>query len=254
VAEAQGEYIFFVDADDTLIPGGTAKILDKALKTSQLPDIILFDRHFILNKSPQKEFPSLSTNIYFEGKIRDFLLRHGIRAFVTSFFFKREIIRDLKFNSFKVGEDLSYMLEIYDNINLNILAFDSKLYVYNVNNASAVHRNSKENVTGLVLNYIDIYKLLRQGSKLTNYTLSERMRLVNYDINYFCFAKIMSAPFSLKETKEILHKCSEVGLFDFDWLYSRFYNTLRYIAKHPMLFWSLSPLYRYIYIPFFKKG
>ncbi len=254
LAEASGDYIFFVDADDALIQGATSLILKKAFSKNQNPDIIVFDRHFVLPKSEQENLPPLTTNIIYSGNVKEFILSHGIKAFVTSFIFKREILKGISFNNFRVGEDLMYMLEVFNKVDSTITAFDSKLYIYNVNTTSAVHRSGRQAIRNLVDNYIQIHSAISKGALLKDYSSAERKRLTTYDVNYFCFAKIMSAPFSLRETKQIAQQCKAANMFDFEGFNSRFYNVIRCIARHPLLMWGLSPIYRHIYIPFFKKG
>lgn len=254
IAEAKGEYIQFVDADDELMKNGSALLFETAFGKGYRPDIIYFDRHFIRQRNKNINLPPLTSNILFEGSLIDFIRRYGVKAFCTSFFFKTEIIKGLEFNNFKIGEDLCFMLDVYDKVNSTLLAFDSKLYMYFCHEESAAHKISKKSAKCIVENYIILYTLVIQGKLLQHFTLVERRSLICQDVNLFTFTRILAIPFSLKETKEILQKCSNVGLFEFEGQQSKYCRLVRYIAGHPYLMWSIAPFYRHIYIPYFKKG
>jgi len=146
------------------------------------------------------------------------------------------------------------MMDVYDKAKLTTLAFDSKLYMYYCLKGSSAHSANKHGIKELIGNYINLYLKICEGELLKQYNAVERKSLVSYDLNYYCFFRILAAPFSLKETKGILQKCSDVGLFGFEGQQGKFYRLIRWIARHPHLMWGISPLYRHIYIPYFKKG
>lgn len=254
VEEANGEYIFFVDADDSLINGGMSKILGKAFQTNKDFDVIKFDRHFVLQRNSKNIPSSMSCNIYFHGKVKDFVLRHGIVPFVTSYIFKRDFIKDYEFNKFKIGEDLCFMMTLFDKTDAKIIAFDSKLYLYNCWNGSTVHRMTREGTNFFVNNYMDIYKSVNEGLFLSQYSHDERKKITVSLINYFTLTRILATPYGLKELNTLMDKCKDTKIFDFYGFNGKLYGTLRFLAKHGHLMWFASQLYRLIYIPYFKKG
>lgn len=255
IEEAKGDYIFFMDADDKLAENGLDNILKKIDGYKCLPDIIVFDRQFHFSFKNKQDFSlcEITSNIYFEGRIGDFIKRHGLRAYCTSFLFKNDVLKNIRFNDFKIGEDLRFMFDIYDRIDLNTVAFDTKLYIYLCHSESTVHSIDKPGTVRFIENYIDLYKDLKDGKLLSLYPKFERLRLVRNDINYCVFIKILAAGFYRSEIKDYLHRCNEVGMFDFGNINSRLYNMIGKITKTPTIFYLASLVYRKFYLPYIKK-
>ena len=100
IDHARGNYIQFVDSDDTLCPGGYRQIIRMALHTTDA-DIIQFDM-------PKRKcfIPTQNHNfITSDCSGTDYMLHHNLHAAAWSYIFRRDLLGELRFTDGILHED-----------------------------------------------------------------------------------------------------------------------------------------------------
>lgn len=183
IANAKGQYLMFLDADDYFIENTTNRIREVINKYNK-PDLI----RFRYEKSPDKyeQYRYMEED---EKKIlkKDFctevypmfLNGYMLNAMWTNCV-KREIVQNIEINQthIKYGEDLLLNLEIFSNIN-NVVFINDILYKYVFGKDSLTNTKSLKNLLANLLDGIEVYSLLHLYLKKWNMDTIENIKIVN---------------------------------------------------------------------------
>lgn len=130
VSIAQGEYISFVDDDDSISPDYITEILN-GIELSNA-DVITFKAHVSINGGPQK------TCYYTNGIEADYNTEDAYYRLINHIpAVKKVISQQAIFPSMKNGEDSAYSKQLKQYINSQHV-IDKHLYTYNYNDATTV--------------------------------------------------------------------------------------------------------------------
>lgn len=166
INHALGKYIYFIDADDYLIPNGLNYIITSFLDDSI--DILSF-RALTLDKNTKRTFVE-DNNI--EGKIckectgKEFLYR-SVQAFVFTSLYKRSFLQEhyLFFERISIGEDLLFNLKVYlENPKIRIVS--SRLYRYDLHDESIIHRRDYPFMRKAIDAYQSLFIFLKRNIDL----------------------------------------------------------------------------------------
>lgn len=135
---AKGEYIFFVDADDFLVPNSLQKIID--IINKRKPDIIYFDyfRYYINNNYTYiKNHDEMFLNI------NDDLIVHSTAPWLM--IIKKELIDryNFRFPNISAYEDYA-SLPFLGSVAQNIVYYNKPIYVYSQEDYSIMRVKSKK--------------------------------------------------------------------------------------------------------------
>ena len=168
--KASGKYVAFVDSDDILDKEMYQKLYDsiknnnsdvamcKYAFTYEDNDDIIPVNEFNLNKlTEEKIFPYLigPAGSLIEGKIES----PSIMGSIWRALYKKDIIKDLKFENLKMCEDLVFIADLFKK-SPKISIVDEFLYNYLQRNTSAAHKNVIERNKRTMKAYEQLYKRL----------------------------------------------------------------------------------------------
>ena len=109
--EARGDYLIFIDSDDYVLPGYFQSIYDHINKNS--PDLIVYNYKFFKEgvfHEVHKDYLIKNNNVISAEEGIDKLLKNIIPASVCMGAFRKEVIKDLRFNeNLRYGEDLLFL-------------------------------------------------------------------------------------------------------------------------------------------------
>lgn len=164
---AQGEYISFIDSDDFVdkeyISAMFKKIRDNNSDISFCKFSKLVDDKKVEIEEPIPEY--INVNIKDESFVdffcRFFCLKQNIFGSACRLLFKKELAKDICFNSdIKISEDLLFLANIMLKAR-GITTVNQHLYFYRQTSGSVSHSYKKNYLTGQVALYIELTKLFR---------------------------------------------------------------------------------------------
>ena len=156
---AKGEWITFVDCDDWVAINFLEIMLRKARDNNV--DAV-FCNCFYAYKKKIITRPVYNEEIIINGTeiVRRLLKSHHMRSEIWGKIIKKDIIGKKRFNTnLKIGEDLIYLLELFNDCNCRILNTTLSLYYYYQSNTSAMRSaNFIEHKKSLLIEYLQFKK------------------------------------------------------------------------------------------------
>lgn len=143
---ATGDYISFIDSDDSVDSSFIEVLIDNCKKNNA--DICSVNVTYVYGNYIQRPLimqdEVVNKSEYFER------LLYTIKGFSVNKLFKRDIIKDIRFREdLKISEDFVFNIEVACNINKAIL-INKYLYNYYQDNLSATHKKyTIDNITEL---------------------------------------------------------------------------------------------------------
>lgn len=215
INHALGKYIYFIDADDYLIPNGLNYIVTSFLDDSI--DILSFWA-LTLDKNTKRTFVE-DNNI--EGKIckectgKEFLYR-SVQTFVFTSLYKRSFLKEhyLFFERISIGEDLLFNLKVYlENPKIRIVS--SRLYRYDLHDESIIHRRDYPFMRKAIDAYQSLFIFLKRNIDLysnSNVILSNGLgKILESQFLPFC-SRVLSSDLSIKEIKTLKNRLKEIKI------------------------------------------
>lgn len=177
VLHATGQYVHFVDADDTVDKKIYAD-MNKIIKENS-PDIIRFD--YFLNKNGIMKNNSDNLN-HFEinqvNKLKSYFIKcildEKIKAYVWQVIIKKNLIVDFN-EKLCILEDENFILEILSNSN-NIYISQEKYYFYNISNEFSATK-SKEKILKMMENMLVANKVIKFTMKKNGIAAQDNLKI-----------------------------------------------------------------------------
>ena len=252
IKAAQGDFIYFMDADDYLMPYSLKYIYDHNYIKDI--DILIFSSISIPNFD-DNHYPcdSIDGDIDYEIYGEDFIRQGLINCFVWNQIIRSSFIREhhLSFEPISISEDVLFNIEAY-NLNPKIRRITSKLYRY----ISYTHceqltkRRTPKDTRKQVKAYLTVF------DKLT--IIIRKKESLNKALQYFAHkqfipftSRLLSSNMSRKELKEIRKKLSKSALFQRPSSKDNIqYRFAYYIVHDNISFPLLRFIYKKIFIPY----
>lgn len=180
IAQAQGRYIQFIDADDYLVPSAYEAVLEQLRKASA--DIILFQmtKHETNRLEARRSAQSSSPRSGGGGAMFDvqsFLMHHNLRAAAWGYAFKRDVLGDLRFCPGLLHEDELFTPQLFLRAK-SLVDLNVKAYFYRQHDGTITHSKKPAQVKKRLDNILFIIKELRS---LGDNRLERRIRQLTVD-------------------------------------------------------------------------
>lgn len=208
IDNATGEYIQFVDGDDTLITKGYNIIADKLAKPdgyADKPNIVLF-------KESTEQHPAAgladALKLSWHTSGREYVTKRNIRGSSCGYVFRKDILKGLRFTPGIFNEDEEFTPQLLLNAE-HINHTSIKAYFYRQRENSIMHDTTPKHQEKRSRDIVDIILRLRKAS-LEKYSglLDRRVNQLTMDYIY----RVMTTAKDIKEVDLRTARLKEYGL------------------------------------------
>lgn len=171
IGQATGDWIMFVDSDDTLDKNALDKLFEYIQNSSNKSDIIAYDFNYDENSDiPIKKhdsFDLVSTINNKEQLLINYLSLHMDGSVIYTLI-STQLIKQNKIEFYSgLHEDIDFMFKVYINSH-NIGTLKHPIYIKNNRKNSIVNSISKQHFQGIFRAYIEMYNYMYKNCLLTD--------------------------------------------------------------------------------------
>lgn len=249
VDAATGEWIWFCDADDYICKNGLSYVLDHFVDADI--DICTF-WSITLDSIAQKSFiePSvIDGKCIYEGKTVSKFIKSSPGS-VCDHLYRLNAIRDVRFRSLPIGEDILFDMEVYLK-DLRIRCTNTNIYRYTVNHGQATRRRDP----GAMRRAIEGYEVLFDTAKQIQWSKSNDSELFRVIDRWIAgtftpyFSRLLSANLAIKEFSEIIWRLKQKGIFPICEIEKK-HKLFNFIGRHPSLYPIVGFFHRRLFVPY----
>ena len=215
ISAAKGDYLCFVDADDTLEPGGIASLLPYCH-----PEIDLVRFWCTLIHSGTPEDKTLANGqILYQGDGLGYLRKFGLETFCWCYLYRKSLVEEngLRFRPGIFGEDFAFMFDVM-MAHPSMISVARRIYRYNILPGSISTTrsigHSRKWVKDLSDTMIRISDTLSPFQKQDS-ALFERCHQSLDAKMAALFSRILSARYSTDEYRKLLCELRQGGVLPF---------------------------------------
>ena len=243
---ARGDYICYVDADDSLIPNGVASLLPYCDGNN---DLIRYWSELVY-PGTQDGIDKGDGQVSFSGSGLDYLRRFGMETFCWNYLYKRHFLleNDLSFTPGILGEDFLYMFDVMC-ANPHIVSISRRIYRYFVTPGSLSTIRSPEHsrrwVEGLLGSMTRVSEALR-AFKESDPVLFQSCRRSLDDKMTALFSRSLSARYTTEEFRTFLSSCRKASLLPLE---TKSNIVISVLTRFPFLYPFASAVFRRVFLP-----
>lgn len=254
IDEAQGEYVYFMDADDYLLPEGMKILRDEYLERYGHADVISFWCHTVDKHYNKQEWEHIRPHkLSFQGTFLEYGNQYGIGWSVYSQIISRKVLLEQKvrFLPYAQSEDVVFMMSLFCYTDATIMATTLDIYRYCVRENSALNRNDREFVKRVFVDFIELTGIVKQIESQSLY----RKEIFDNEIKTFqrkTFIRLCSSSLSYKDIKTLLYKARQADFFPIKDTQTTIQEFINKVYDKPLLVYLFSLPFRHIFIPYIK--
>lgn len=253
--EAKGEYVFFVDADDYLLPYGMKTLRDCYLNKYGHADMVSF-RFYTVDKFYNfQEWGNVHPHhSYFQGTFLEYGNRYGISPVIYTQIISHKLITDcrVRFQPYVMVEDTLFMITLFKIATQStIIATDLNIYRYCVRNNSAMSSEARKHTKRV---FYDLLNMASHLNTIQNHSLYNK-EIFKQRIIYCqaqAFVRICHSSFSYSEIKTMLNDASNAKFYPIEEPISHAHKFINKTYNHPFIVYLFSLVFRYVYLPIIK--
>ena len=252
IKKASGKFIYFMDADDYLMPGGFRYLIDNFLEEEY--DILTFSSTTI-NDFDNNHFPqgSIEGKTVYDGYGCDFL-KHNWQTFIWNQIYKIDYIRsnNISFQKMTISEDVMFNLEVWSK-NPKVRIVSSKIYryiTYNSNNQATKKRDNKH-LRACINSQMKLFSYIAE----VNTWFKEKYDSINLELLFQSsmhsfMSRVLSSDLSRKEFNDITNRLTDFKLLPMKNVKSKNAKIINFMIHHASLLPIYQLLYQRLFIPF----
>lgn len=250
--EARGEIVTFCDNDDYLVPGAYKYLMDSFWDDQT--DVVQFQPVTLDWKTLKwfKETNDPSGIVRYEGRGRDVFNQPFLLA-VWNHLYRKSFLDEhkLRLRNVIINEDSLFCLDVY-MANPYVKSVSSCVYRYTVSKEQVTSGRKVSKMRQMLPCYIIFYKVCEeyalacsdQESVLRNNLMERRFMGAQQ-----FFSRILSADLSLRDYRSLKKEMTEIGYLPYPYG-GKIGISARLMMSHYCIYWTLSFVFRYIFIPF----
>ncbi len=254
IKEARGTYLYFMDADDRLLPNGMRVLYDTYLKGCNNPDMLTFcshtvDKHYNPRKwdyiGPHKEL--------FCGSFLEYGNIYGFGWSVCTRIFSRYFIwkNDIRFLPYCISEDVIFMMQVFTITDAKIVATDLNIYRYCVRENSAITSLNKKYIKQVFYDFITLYKQVERMKFVSMY----KVDIFEHEIHKFqrmAFTRLLSCPFTYSDIKAMSTKALQENFYPIKNANTLVQSFINWLIRYPVVIYLFAIPFRCIFIPYIE--
>jgi glycosyltransferase involved in cell wall biosynthesis len=248
---AQGDYIYFVDADDWLANDGMKVLRDKCFGCDYIPDIVVFRFSCIYKYCDSNSMERLSGNIVAKYHISQEYMKHHLYPVVCwkSIISRMVIINnEIRFTKHIVSEDGLFMLRIFLIQDLKIMDTDLNIYRYCIRMDSAMNSLDGNHIKTFIYDFIDVHTIEEKMLSDYPHIKAQQRGFAQWHI----MIKLLLSTMSYNEIKQILDLAISHKIYPIASPRDKYRKCINMLYKHPLLVYLLSKS-MWLFYPLHKK-
>lgn len=254
IDEACGEYVYFMDADDRLLPDGMKTLRDCYLNKYGHADVISFQTHTEdKNYNPQEWEHIRPHKMFFKGTFLEYGNKYDISWSIYTQIISHKLLTDynIRYKPYTRAQDVMFMLSLFCITDAHIIATDLNIYRYFIRESSAMRRTDHKHIERSFYGFLDMFIELQKMRDVSFYnrTLFEN-RMIYCQAE--AFVRVCHAHFSYTEIKRMLNDASKKKFYPIERPISHTHQFINKTYRHPFIVYLFSVVFNYVYIPFIK--
>lgn len=245
---AQGDWIWFCDADDYIKKNSLSYVLDHFV--DECIDLCTFSSITLdpIALRDFKETDEVTGRITFEGSTIT-MYEKEFPTFVWDHIYRFDAIRNVRFRDVPMCEDVVFNLDVYMK-DLRLRCTKTSVYRYTVSDSQLTRKRDKAMMQRAVRSYETLFDLARSYQQASDdNTLKLALeRMISYQFTPF-MSRVLSANFTVREYKELMTRLKEKGLYPVQ-EFSRRDTMVNRIGRHTSLYPVESLLFRKVFLPY----
>lgn len=258
---AKGEFICFVDSDDTLSPNSLSYLTKNY--NIQNYDAVRFWTKLVYNNETESTDPT--GEVKFTGTGLEYIKEYGLETFCYTFIYKKKFLvqNHLEFKPLVLGEDYLFASSVL-LANPYILSTSCRMYNYIIRQGSATTTRSTDHVKKVIDSQIKAneelwQKMQKLNLKNTNSIVFDKALQSMREKIYIIFSRLLSVSISHNETIKYLERCKKIKTIPLPLPLSNFRKLILNLVVNllflfPILIVPLSFLYKNVFLQYVYKN